>query len=191
MTSQTDRVAVLVPVKAFDRAKVRLAPALEPRERAHLARVMAEHVLAAAAPLPIAVVCDDDEVADWARARGARVVLAPGAGLNGAVETGVAVLGELGHGRVIVAHGDLPLAGPLAWLSRSVGVTRVPDHRDDGTNVACIPTHAGFRFSYGQGSLARHEAEGRRLGLPVRIVRDPLLARDVDEPADLFGLEIA
>jgi len=25
----------------------------------------------------------------------------------------------------------------------------------------------------------------------VRIVRDPLLARDVDEPADLFGLEIA
>ena len=191
MTSQTDRVAVLVPVKAFDRAKVRLAPALEPRERAHLARVMAEHVLAAAAPLPVAVVCDDDDVADWARARGARVVLAPGAGLNGAVETGVAVLGELGHERVIVAHGDLPLAGPLAWLSRSVGVTLVPDHRDDGTNVACIPTHADFRFSYGPGSLARHEAEGRRLGLPVRIVRDPLLARDVDEPADLFGLEIA
>ena len=125
-----------------------------------------------------------------ARARGARVVLAPGAGLNGAVETGVAVLGELGHGRVIVAHGDLPLAGPMAWLSRSVGVTLVPDHRDDGTNVACIPTHAGFRFSYGPGSLARHEPEGRRLGLSVRIVRDPLLARDVDEPADLLGLEI-
>ena len=191
MTSQTERVAVLVPVKAFDRAKVRLAPALAPRERARLARVMAEHVLAAAAPLPVAVVCDDDEVAAWARTRDARVVWAPGAGLNGAVETGVAVLGELGHERVIVAHGDLPFAGPLAWLSRSAGVTLVPDHRDDGTNVACVPTGAGFRFSYGPGSLARHEAEARRLSLVVRIVRDPLLARDVDEPADLLGVELA
>ena len=81
MTSQTDRVAVLVPVKAFDRAKVRLAPALAPRERERLARVMAEHVLAAAAPLPVAVVCDDADVAAWARAKDARVVWSPGAGL--------------------------------------------------------------------------------------------------------------
>src|SRR5207244_11280183 len=103
MTSQTDRVAVLVPVKAFDQAKVRLAPALGPRERARLARVMAEHVLAAAAPLPVAVVCDHDEVAAWARAMHAHVVCAPGAGLNAAVETGVAARGELGHERGIRA----------------------------------------------------------------------------------------
>ena len=186
MTSQTERVAVLVPVKAFDRAKVRLAPALAPRERARLARVMAEHVLVAAAPLPVAVVCDDDEVAAWARTRDARVVWAPGAGLNGAVETGVAVLGELGHERVIVAHGDLPFAGPLAWLSRSAGVTLVPDHRDDGTNVVCVPATSGFGFAYGPGSFARHSIEARRLELPLRVVREPGLGFDVDLPADLL-----
>ena len=52
-------VAVLVPVKAFSEAKLRLAPALPPLGRAELARAMATHVLAAAHPLPTAVVCDD------------------------------------------------------------------------------------------------------------------------------------
>ena len=75
-------VAVLVPVKAFGQAKVRLAPALTPDARAALARAMAEHVLAVCAPLPTAVVCDDADVAAWARAHGARIVWEPGRGLN-------------------------------------------------------------------------------------------------------------
>jgi 2-phospho-L-lactate guanylyltransferase (CobY/MobA/RfbA family) len=65
------------------------------------------------------------------------------------------------------------------------GVTLVPDRRDDGTNVACVPVDVGFRFSYGGGSFRRHAAEARRLGLPLRIVRDPVLGWDVDLPADL------
>jgi len=56
-------LAVLVPVKSFDEAKRRLAPALEPAERARLARAMASSVVASAAPLPTAVVCDDADVA--------------------------------------------------------------------------------------------------------------------------------
>src|SRR5258708_32525759 len=83
------QVAVLVPVKAFARAKVRLAPALDAAARAALAEAMASQVLAAATSLPVAVVCDDPGVADWARRHGARVVWEPGRGLNGAVEAGV------------------------------------------------------------------------------------------------------
>ena len=49
-------VAVLVPVKAFAEAKLRLAPALDPAHRAELARAMATHVVNSAAPLPVAVV---------------------------------------------------------------------------------------------------------------------------------------
>ena len=56
---------VVVPVKAFSQAKMRLAAVLRPEERAALARKMAEHVLAAAVPLPVVVVCDDEEVGDW------------------------------------------------------------------------------------------------------------------------------
>lgn len=180
------RVAVLVPVKAFADAKRRLAPALAAPERARLAREMAEHVLDVAAPLPTAVVCDDPAVADWARTRGVLVVSAPGQGLNRAVEAGVAHLGGRGVQRVIVAHADLPLAGPLGWVAEFVGVTLVPDHDDDGTNVACVPTAAReFRFAYGPGSFHRHVHEALRHQLPLRVVRDPLLGRDVDLPVDL------
>lgn len=177
--------AVLVPVKAFREAKLRLAPALPSDERAGLARRMAEQVLVAAAGLPVAVVCDDDEVARWARERGAAVIWAPGRGLNGAVQHGVDELAAGGAGQVIVAHADLPLATDVTWVARWPGVTLVPDRHGDGTNVMCVPTGTPFRFSYGAGSFVRHRAEARRHDLPLRIVHEPLLAWDVDLPADL------
>ena len=178
-------VAVLVPVKAFGEAKLRLAPALAGPERSRLARSMATHVLEAARTLPTAVVCDDREVADWARDHGALVVWEPGRGLNGAVEAGVERLGNAGALRVIVTHADLPLAGDFTWVAAFPGVTLVPDRRDDGTNVACVPAGTRFSFSYGPGSFHRHGAEARRLGLPLRVVREPLLGHDVDVPDDL------
>jgi 2-phospho-L-lactate guanylyltransferase len=178
-------VAVLIPVKDFRQAKVRLAGALAPPERAALARSMASTVVSAATPLPVVVVCDDDEVADWARAAGASVLWRPGLGLNGAVESGVASLAAGGVERVIVAHSDLPLARHLDWVALLPGVTIVPDRRDDGSNVVCVPTDVNFTFSYGPGSFRRHAAEGRRLRLPVRVVREPRLGWDVDIPDDL------
>lgn len=179
---------VLVPVKSFGQAKLRLAPALPADQRADLARDMAAKVLAAAAPLDVWVVCDDDEVAAWAQALGAAVLLRPGRGLNGAVADGVEHLAGEGFAQVIVAHADLPLATTLGWLADFDGVTLVPDRHDDGTNVACVPAAAGFTFAYGAGSFARHRAEAERLGLALRIERDVPLGWDVDVPADLSVL---
>lgn len=177
--------AVLVPVKAFSRAKLRLAPVLDLSARRMLVRHMAALVVAAAEPLPVTVVCDDDEVATWAGEAGASVVWAPGQGLDGAVGWGVAALADAGFTRVVVAHGDLPLARDLSGLAAGPGVTLVPDRHDRGTNVAVVPAGSGFRFSYGPGSFARHRDEALRLGLPVQVVREPALAWDVDDPADL------
>ncbi|HZM32378.1 MAG TPA: hypothetical protein VFB77_17900, partial [Acidimicrobiales bacterium] len=170
MTSPTS-AAVVVPVKAFSSAKVRLAGALDPSERADLARRMGEVVLAAADPLPAVVVCDDDEVRAWAEGAGARVVWCPGRGLNGAVADGVAALAGDGIETAVVAHADLPLATRLAWVAEFPGVTLIPDRRLDGTNVVAVPTGAGFTFSYGAGSFGRHRAEAARLGLAARLVR--------------------
>jgi 2-phospho-L-lactate guanylyltransferase (CobY/MobA/RfbA family) len=64
-------------------------------------------------------------------------------------------------------------------------VTIVPDRRDDGTNVLALPVGSGFRFAYGPGSSRRHAAEARRVGLPVRVVREPRRGWDVDVPDDL------
>ncbi|MGH9103925.1 MAG: hypothetical protein ACRDYD_13235, partial [Acidimicrobiales bacterium] len=74
--------AVLVPVKSFGLAKLRLAGALAPAERAALAQEMAEAVLEASRPLPVTVACDDPGVAAWARAHGAAVVWTPRHGLD-------------------------------------------------------------------------------------------------------------
>jgi 2-phospho-L-lactate/phosphoenolpyruvate guanylyltransferase len=176
---------VLVPVKAFGAAKARLAPTLDADGRDALARVMAARVLAAARPLPVAVVCDDPEVARWATSHGALVLPEPGRGLNGAVEAGVQRLGAAGASEVLVAHADLPFAHDVAQLAGFDGVTLVPDRRDDGTNVVGIPAAAGFRFRYGPGSFGRHRAEALRLGMACRVVRDPELTWDVDVPDDI------
>lgn len=172
-------------MKAFAQAKVRLAPALPAASRAGLARSMAASVLRAAGALPVAVVCDDAEVAAWAADQGATVVWAPGRGLDGAVADGVRALAARGAARVIVAHADLPLATELAWVARFPGVTVVPDRRDEGTNVICVPARPPFPFAYGPGSFSRHVAAALALGLPLRVVREPRLGRDVDVPGDL------
>lgn len=174
-----------MPVKDFRRAKLRLAGILGPDDRAALARRMADTVLGAAGELPVAVVCDDEAVAAWARHRGATVLWRPGLGLNGAVTDAVATLAADGVDQVVVAHSDLPLATSLGWLAHLPGVTLVPDRRDDGTNVASVPAAAGFVFGYGPGSFRRHAREAHRLGLALRVVRQPALGWDVDVPDDL------
>lgn len=181
-------VAVLVPVKAFHRAKRRLASAVAPGERARLARSMATHVVRMAAPLPVTVVCDDPAVRRWAEAEGADVVWCPGTGLNGAVARGVATLAVRGAEEVVVVHGDLPLAAGLGEVVGWHGVSLVPDLRRDGTNVCAVPAHSGFRFAYGPGSFHRHTAEAARLGLDVRELDITGLRADVDHPADLARL---
>ncbi len=177
--------AVLVPVKAFTAAKRRMAPVLAPAERRALARRLATGVLEAARPLGMAVVCDDREVADWARRLGALVIWEPGRGLNGAVEEGVEHLARLGARQVTVAHADLPQPASLAEVGSFEGVTLVPDRSGDGTNVISLPSRLGFRFSYGPGSFSRHLSQCATLGVPVRVLQNHPLSIDVDHPGDL------
>jgi 2-phospho-L-lactate/phosphoenolpyruvate guanylyltransferase len=181
--------AVLVPIKAFTAAKGRLDGTLDAVGRAELARTLAAGVIAAAAPLPVLVVCDDDEVAEFATARRAGVLRQQAPGLNAAVAEGVDHLAAQGVRRVVVAHADLPRPSGLASLAAGDGVTLVPDRDDDGTNVLVVPAAGGFRFAYGPGSFAAHLAEAERLGLTATVVRDDDLAWDVDTAEDLAGLE--
>ncbi len=129
--------AVLVPVKAFGEAKLRLAPALSAPERAALARTMATRVVASAAGLPVAVVCDDLEVAAWARELGALVIWEPGRGLNGAVQEGVSRWARPGspgrRGGRRLAPRDGPAVGdPLRRGDHRAGPTPGRHQRDRG-----------------------------------------------------------
>ncbi len=182
----------MIPIRAFAVGKARLAATLDAISRAELAQRMAEHVLAAAGPLPVVVVSSADEVRAWGTAHGVVVLPDPG-DLDRAAAAGVAWCAGQGLLRAIVAHADLPRA-PVASLVRFAAdagrpiVSVVPCHRDDGTPVLAVPVRAQFQFAYGPGSFRRHVALARAAGLATRVVRDPELGFDVDLPSDLVTL---
>ena len=181
-------VAIVIPVKSFTAAKARLAPVLDGDQRARLARWTAERVLAAGRSrndAGVFVVCDDDDVANWASERGAEVVWQPGRGLNGAVDGAVDRVVADGYAHVTIAHADLARPLGLAQVGCAGVVTLVPDRVLDGTNVLSFPLTARLTPSYGSASFSRHLAEALTTGRPVTVVRDPLLALDLDSPSDL------
>jgi 2-phospho-L-lactate/phosphoenolpyruvate guanylyltransferase len=185
------RAGVVVPIRSFAGAKLRLSGHLSEERRAELLRECASRVVGAASPLPVVVVTSAPEVRSWAGSLGVEVVDDPGAGLDAAADAGRARVASLGLVRVVIAHADLPRAGsilPLAMDGDRAIVTLVPCHRDDGTNVCSLPVTLPFRFGYGPGSFRRHAAEARRSGAALRVVRRPDLAFDVDVPGDLTAL---
>ena len=184
---------VVVPIRAFALGKARLAERLGPEERADLAQRFATRVVTAAGELPVVVVTSAPEVTTWARDLGVATVADPGT-LDAAADDGRAYLAAQGCDRVVIAHADLPFARSLAPVlgdGAEPVVALVPDHRDDGTPVLSVPVATPFRFAYGPGSFRRHLHEAARLGLAVRVVRDPDLAFDVDLPADLERLRVS
>ena len=85
-----------------------------------------------------------------------------------------------------MAHGDLPLAHGMAELAGFDGVTLVPDRRDDGTNVVCVPAGAAASGSpTGPGSFGRHRAEATVSAWPSGCVRDPTWPGTWTRPADV------
>jgi 2-phospho-L-lactate/phosphoenolpyruvate guanylyltransferase len=178
------RVAVLVPIKDFRQAKQRLAPVLSPDERIELARRMATHVIRAAAPYDVYVVCDDHDVAAFAKDLDAEVLWQPDQGLNGAISEGVRHIGRTAD-RVLVAHSDLPLAGSFQTVMDTNGVVIVPDRHRRGTNVMALPTGTPFCFRFGPGSYLAHQQEASHHNLVVHSLFDERLGWDLDTPEDL------
>ena len=109
--SSPDRGAIvaLIPIKDFRQAKNRLSERLDATAREALTRQMAENVVQAAGDLTVYVVCDDEQVAEWAKSLGANVFWATKPGLNPAITEAMNGLAEA-FDHAIIAHADLPLS---------------------------------------------------------------------------------
>ncbi|MEO5974405.1 MAG: 2-phospho-L-lactate guanylyltransferase [Ilumatobacteraceae bacterium] len=184
--------AVIIPIKSFDDAKERLASVLDAAERHKLAMYTASRVIAAASPFAVFIVCDDDEVMQFARQHGAVAILQQSSGLNNAAQEGLNAARDDGFSWAIIAHSDLPLATDFQHLledsmsKTSLGL--VADQTSDGTNVLVIATDCEFEFHYGPGSFQAHCDEATRRGYVLRLIDDPALAVDIDTPKDLVHL---
>ncbi|MFN3601289.1 MAG: 2-phospho-L-lactate guanylyltransferase [Dietzia sp.] len=192
---------IIVPVKALDRAKSRLARALPASGRRALVLAMATDVLRTCAATPgvsrVRVVTSDPDVAALARRLRVEIVpepvgaseLSDGDPLNAALTEAIAGV----PGPVGVVTADLPeLRAPqLARVLAAAAVhphSMVPDHRGAGTTMAFWTGPAVARIPrFGPDSAARHLSEGGAVPLGEA---DPSGAagRDVDTPEDVLAL---
>ncbi|HEY2809269.1 MAG TPA: 2-phospho-L-lactate guanylyltransferase [Steroidobacteraceae bacterium] len=183
----------LVPVKARAAGKQRLAGALPSEVRARLVRRMLDDVLAA---IDGCRQIDGTLVMSPERDRlpAARPLLQdPAEEMNAALAAAMAGLEDRGVTHVAVIAADLPLLEPadiaaLLTAAPAAGVALAPDARGTGTNAVCLRLPAAFRFQFGPGSFARHQAEAARHGITAATLASEAFGFDVDESADLTAL---
>ena len=174
---------ILVPLKRFDIAKVRLRHS-GVADVTLVARNLAIEVLEACRPRPVIVIGESEEIANFARDRGVESFESEAPDLNEAVSLAYRSIRDR-YNRVIIAHGDLRYPAGLGSFVPEEGITVYTDHRGTGTNVLTLPTGLDFRFGYGPGSAQHHVDEARRLDTPSKLITDSNWRFDVDEFDDL------
>lgn len=187
----------LVPVKSFAAAKSRLEGILTRTECARLAEEMARDVLMALHAAPditgIAVLGDEPRLGPLAAAvNGTLHAEQPGEDYRDALGRVARELTQQGARHLLVVPADLPTlsAGDVQALlaDHKTGVTICPAAADGGTNALLLSPPTAIPFLYGPDSAARHKAAAEAAGVPVRVVNNAGVARDVDSPEDLRWL---
>lgn len=192
---------IIVPVKALDRAKSRLARTLSAPGRRALVLAMATDVFRACAGSPavsrVRVVTSDPDVGALAQGFGLEVVPEPPVSADSPdadplnVALAAAIAGVPGPVGVVTA--DLPeldsdtLERVLSAAARH-SHSMVPDHRGVGTTMVFWTGPATTRVPrFGGDSAARHVSEGGAVPL-LGADTSGAAGRDVDTPEDLAGL---
>jgi len=188
---------VIVLVKDFDTAKQRLSPALEPAARRELALANAERAIRAGAAVGhVLVVAGSEEAAGLGRRLGAEILLeAEPRGQNPAAAAGIAHALGRGAEAVLLLSSDLPLVTAAA-LRRVVSAAHAPGPAAvaaaatgrGGTNALFLRPPDALGLHFGDRSLPKFEADAAARGVEFKVVEDPALALDLDEPADLAAL---
>lgn len=194
----SERIVAVVPIRSLRDGKTRLASVLSPEAREAFLRRSAAGVVRAAfdsgSVETVLVVSPDADVLAWASGRGPRVVglAQPHAwpGLNGAIAAGRSWARDTGASGLLSIFADLPLLRPAdmrGMVDCRAPVVLGPDRREEGTNALLLrfaERGAEFAFAFGQGSLTRHVAEAKRLGLDVAFHATRGIGFDVDTPSD-------
>jgi 2-phospho-L-lactate guanylyltransferase len=182
----------IIPAKPFHSGKSRLATLLGVDERAALNRRLFGRVLdAALGTFPmnrILVVTKDALLLALMRGQGLDALEDADDGLNPALALGCRHAVERGARSIVVLSSDLPhvttsdVAALRAAAGNAPGCVIAPDEQEQSTNaLALTPPEPDF-FQFGPGSFQAHIAAAKARQLPVRILRRPGLAVDLDTP---------
>jgi 2-phospho-L-lactate guanylyltransferase len=191
----------VLPVKNFENAKTRLAPALSPDERRQLFRLMVEDVLAAmcaSALEGVLVLTNEPEAIALAAQYGARAEGEPeNLGQSEAVMRAMQILEAEGVAAALQLPGDIPGVS-AAEINRLIqaheargprAMTIVQGHDGRGSNALAVSPPALMPFHFGHDSFGPHLDEAWAAGVePVILDGLPGIALDIDTGADLAKL---
>ena len=213
--TSTPKPWVLVPVKAFSRAKTRLANEVLQEfgiTSAQLAESMLEDVLHGLAQVPsiggIAVVSSQPNLRS--KTQGIELITEEASasnacGLNAAIKLGIDHLTNT-HGvtQFVVLPSDLPSLDPEELDACVTDLFSPSASSDDdanegsgrsvglvasldglGTNLLAFHAHSEIKPLFGEGSFARHTEQAINLGHPVKRLSAPSIALDIDSVEDL------
>ena len=191
-------VHAIVPMKTLTLAKARLAPVLNPAERARFSVAMLVDVLEALRKVKrlhrVTVVSADLSVRQIARSHGASWLWeGRRRGLNKAVRLAIRDSKLKGASATLIMPADIPLVTSreiLGFLSHAAGysVALTPSKDGAGTNALLMHPPGVIRPVFGRDSFQRHLALAGQQGVSRRVIRTSGIGFDVDEPKDFRRL---
>jgi 2-phospho-L-lactate guanylyltransferase len=187
---------IVVPVKALNRAKTRLASVLSLVERAALTLAMLEDVLDAAFAQEgweTWVASSDESVLEVSARRGARAFPETAASLLGGLHLVEEDVGGASR-ELAVLLADVPLVSASTLrdaLDLDAAVVAAPAASDGGTNLLVRRPPQVIPARFGPNSFGRHRWAARQARVTFETAEHPELSFDVDRPEDLERLMLA
>jgi 2-phospho-L-lactate guanylyltransferase len=194
--------AILIPVKEFRRSKERLAPTYSESSRAALAEALCDDMFRNVADVQgadrVYVVSREERVLRNAKSRGWNAIAeTEQVSESRSVDAASRQCAEEGVSALLRLPIDLPLATAsdidaiLAAIEPEPSAILVPSRDGTGTNALLRSPPTLFPSHFGPNSFALHSDEAERCQARVKVIRNPRIALDIDEPDDLVALRSA
>ncbi|MGH8150036.1 MAG: 2-phospho-L-lactate guanylyltransferase [Steroidobacteraceae bacterium] len=187
-------VHAVIPLKDLSQGKARLSGALDAARRTALIEIMLEHVASVLTRTPGITQVYVLTSKNIRLSIEYNYIFDLNLDLDAAVALAADELRARGaRGMLLAVHADLPFitteeTGALVAACERDALVVAPDAAGTGTNALAFPLSSAVRSRYGPGSFDAHAEVARATHLPLKIVRRPGLAEDIDEPAQLAGL---
>jgi 2-phospho-L-lactate guanylyltransferase len=187
------KVAAIIPVKTFSKAKSRLGLAEEKTEE--LCKIMLDEVLSTIAKSQInktVLVSKDEDAIQIGKKYGAETVFEHKEnGVNAAVALSEKYLLENNFDASVVFPQDIPLIRPedianmLAFRKTHESLLVVPSRKFDGTNALLRSPIDVVETHYDEDSYKIHLSTGKAKNVPTSFVLISRIMWDVDDVSDL------
>lgn len=186
---------IILPVKEHAQAKLRMSPAMTSEERSNLASVMFDDVVRVLEHLhyPVVVVTNADRAATVAGQLGWRCFWETSQiSESASVDAASSQLAIEGVRAALRLPADIPLAQSadiealINGLEAQPAAILVPSLDRNGTNALVRHPPDLFPSRFGPNSLVLHIQEALRVQANLRILENPRIALDLDEPSDIL-----